>query len=211
LAARGYTTVALVAQELAQDLTAPQLDQCADLIAVAEAEVDRETGRSWLTTSPVTNELHTVSGPVVYLTHRPVTAVTSVTIRSLGVGSQPQTLTAGSGYELIDAANGAILLAGYGYPHDIVINTERTSYDGYLLSVSYTHALTAINPAIQKITTEIVAAWMSGRISGTDTAGIKRYSLPDLTVEYSDDASSGTEIPSDLLRRLKAFSRIVFA
>lgn len=209
MAAKGYTTAQLVAEELGLQLTAPQLDQCADLIEAAEIEVDRETGRSWLATSPVVGELHTVIGRHVYLNHRPVTAVTSVTVRSLSVGSQPQALAAGTGYELIDATNGIILLQGYGYPADIVINTDSGGYDGYLLTVSYTYSA-VMDPAIRKITTELVAYWMGGRAGGSDTAGIKRYSLPDLTVEYAD-SGSGNEVPPDLRRRLRAFEKVLFA
>jgi hypothetical protein len=214
MAARGYTTATLVAHELAQTLSAPQLDQCADLIEAAEVEVDRETGRSWLDTSPVTGELHTVYGPVVYLSHRPVGTVSLVTIRPVSVGSLPQTLTAGSDYELIDATNGIILLAGYAYPRDVVINTEYTSREGFLLTVNYTHTL-ALDRAIEKITTELVAYWMRRRgvasVSGM-TGDIKSFEVPDLlTVEYQAGAGSGLEVPPDLLRRLHAFTKVLIA
>lgn len=201
------------------DLTAPQLDQCADLIAAAEAEVDRETGRSWLTTTPVSGELHTVvGGRVVYLDHRPVLAVTTVTVRSLSVGSDLVELEEGIDYELIDAENGILLFAGPGYPVDIVINTEHSGYDGYLLEASYTHSLNVIDPAIQKITTELVAYWMQRRISassGVDLSGIKSFDVPDLlSVTYRDDASTSSStdvVPPDIVRRLRAFEKVLFS
>lgn len=206
---RGYTSALLVAREMATDLTAEQLDQCANLIEAAELEVDRETGRSWLTTSPVTNELHTIEGRHVYLNHRPVTAVTAVSARPLSVGGAATTLTAGVGYELIDAANGILLLSGYGYPTDVVINTEYDGYHGYLLSVTYTYSA-VMDPAIQKLTTELVATWMRGRTSGGDFAGVESIKLPDFAITYSD-AAAGLEVPPDLRRRLRMFEKVLFA
>lgn len=209
--ARGYTTATLVAQELGTDLTAPQLDQCADLIAAAETEVDRETGRSWLTSSPISNELHTVYGPVVYLEHRPVLTVTSVTMRPTVVGADPVVLDVDIDYELIDAANGILLLSGYGYPVDVVINTEYTEHSGWLIEVDYTHSLTTIEPAIQKITTELVASWMRGRTSA-DLTGVKSFDVPDLlSVTYRDDATSSTTVPADIQRRLRLFEKVLMA
>jgi hypothetical protein len=208
---KGYTTVNLVAKEMAQDLTAPQLDQCADLIEAAEHEVDRETGRTWLTTTPVSSELHTVNGPVVYLKNRPVVAVSSVTIRSTLVGQDPVTQTVDEQYELIDAVGGILLLAGYGYPHDVVINTEYTHHNGWLLSVNYTHSLTVIEPAIQKITTELVAAWMSS-IVGSDLSDVKSFEVPDLlSVTYRDNPAGSLAVPTGILRRLRLFERVLIA
>jgi hypothetical protein len=210
VAARGYTTVALVQATLAQSLTAPQLDRCAALIEAAEHEVDRETGKMWLTTSPVSGELHTVNGPVVYLEHRPVATVTSVQIRPASVGQTQATLSAGTDYELIDAENGILLLSGYAYPRDIIINTEYTDQNGFLLTVSYTHTL-VLDPAIQKITTDLVATWMTGTL-GSDLASVQSFEVPDLvSVTYRDDAASSLSVPPDILRRLRVFEKVLFA
>jgi hypothetical protein len=208
MSAKGYTSALLVVRELGEDLTAPQLDQAADLIAAAESVVDRETGRAWIASSPTTDELHVVGGPFVYLKHRPVTAVTSVKVRRGYVGSADVTLTPGTDYELMSPERGLLNIA-YGYPGDVVRN-DSSGYGGYLLKVTYTHA-TPVDPEIQKITTELVAAWMRNRMGGADTAGLKSYRLPDLSVEYQDDASSGDEVPADLLRRMRAFDRVLFA
>lgn len=207
--AKGYTTALLVVQELGEDLTAPQLDQCADLISAGESVVDRETGRAWLATSPTADELHTIDGPAVYLKHRPVTAVSAVKARRGFVGSTDIVLIAGTDYELLSPAEGLLTVAyGGNFPGDIVRN-DSAGYGGYLLKVTYTHA-TPVDPDIQKITTELVAGWMRNRMGGSDTAGLKSYRLPDLTVEYADTASSA-EVPPDLLRRLRAHSRVMFA
>jgi hypothetical protein len=209
MVARGYTTALLVAEEMAQDLTGPQLDQCADLIEAAEYEVDRETGRSWIATSPVSGELHTVTSDYVYLEHRPVVAITSVMARLLSIGSTYRTLTAGTDYELIDATNGIMLIGAYAA--DIVINTTDAGLGGDLLSVSYTHSM-VINPAVRKITTELVAYWMRNRVSGSSSvAGIKSFTLPDYAVTYTDAGSTGPLVPLDIQRRLRGLERVLFA
>lgn len=210
MAAKGYTSALLVVQELGEDLTAPQLDQAADLIAAAESVVDRETGRAWVATSPTTDELHVVDSAFVYLKNRPVTAVTSVKARRGYVGSPDVTLIAGTDYELMSAERGLLNVAYGGSIRGDVVRNDSAGYGGHLLKITYTHA-TPVDSEIQKITTELVAAWMRRRMGGADTAGLKSYRLPDLSVEYQDDASSGDEVPADLLRRMRAFDRVLFA
>jgi hypothetical protein len=208
--ARGYTTAALVAKEMGTDLTAPQLDQCADMIAAAESVVDLETGRTWLTASSSATELHTVLGPAVYLENRPVVSITSAQMRPMSVGAAQRTLTAGTDYELIDPTNGVLLLAGYAYPRDVVINTEYTSHQGFILTVVYTHAM-VLDPAIQKITSELVAYWMQRRTT-IDTSDIKSFEAPDLlSITYRDNAGSSRDVPPDITRRLQAYSKVILA
>jgi hypothetical protein len=183
--ARGYTTAQLVAQELGRDLSAPQLDQVADLIEEAEDTCDHETGRSWLVASPIVNELHTATGQLLYLHKKPVTAVTSITRRLQSVGAAVSTLVAGTDYELIDAEHGIVMLAGYPY-HDVVINTTTTDY-GLLLSATYT-STTPVPGGIRRAVTQLVAHWMRRRLSSSASQGIRSYSVGggDLTVTYTD-------------------------
>ena len=149
-------------------------------------------------------------GPAVYLEHKPVVSIVSVQMRALSVGTAQSVLTAGTDYELVDPTNGILLLAGYAYPHDVVINTEYTSHYGFLLTVNYTHAV-YLDPAIQKITSELVAHWMRRRAT-TDTSDIKSFEAPDLlSITYRDDASSSRDVPPDITRRLQAFSKVGFA
>lgn len=178
--ARGYTTAQLTQQELGVDLTAPQLDQVADLIADVEAFIDRYTGRAWIVTSPHTDELHSVYSPVVYLRNRPVTAVTSVKARSAHIGATETTLTAGTQYELLDAANG-ILTVSNGYPFDVVINTEG-GYEGYLLKVTYTSS-TPVPGDIQHAATLLAAEWMLPRLN-PDYQGVESYRIAGSGDEY---------------------------
>lgn len=207
MAAKGYTTAQLVAQELGRDLTAPQLDQCADLIGEAEAWIDHETGRAWAVTSPIVDELHSVTSPVVYLVNRPVLAVTSVTARSLAIGSTYTTLAAGSGYELIDPTNGILLLSGVDPATDIVINSSGTFY-GALVKVSYT-ASTPVPGDIQRAATLLVAHWMMARLE-PDRLGLKAYSVgQELSVTLQDAATIG--VPPDVLRIVRSREAVIFA
>lgn len=207
---KGYTTVSLVVAELGQDLTAPQLDQCADLIGEAESWIDQATGRVWLATSPTT-EFHSVLGPVVYLRNRPVVAVTSVTRRPLSPGATVTTLVANTQYELIDAANGILLLSGYPY-NDVVINTETTSSYGYLVTVTYT-STTPVPADIQRAATLLVADWMQPRRT-PDRQGLDGYTVgDDLTVKFSKPGSANgvRGAPAEVMRILEAHETVVFA
>lgn len=211
MVAKGYSSATLVAQEMAVDLTAPQLDQCADMLEAAEAWIDRQTGRAWAVTSPVVSELHSVYGPAVYLVNKPVTAVSAVTIRSASVGASPTTLTAGTDYELIDATNGVLLLSGYGTPRDVVINTEHTGYDGYLLFVSYTTTTPA--PAdIQRASTLLAAEWMLARLN-PDYQGVESYRIAgsgdEFQVKMASTALEPTGRMSEVLRIVRAREALV--
>jgi hypothetical protein len=207
MAAKGYTTATLVAQEMGRDLTAPQLDQCADLIEAAEAFIDQQTGRSWLATSPTTAELHQPDGPVVYLKHRPVAAISSVSVRPLVVGGTDTVLVANTDYELIDATNGVLLINSLlGVTGDIVRSTLAR---GSLLKVTYT-TVTPVPANVQRLTTELVANWLTRRIGGSNMAGVKSFKMPDFSIDYTD-AGSSFSVPDDLMRRINALERVMFA
>lgn len=217
MAAKGYTSPLLVSQELG-DLTAPQLDQCADLIAEAEAYIDRYTGRAWAVASPIVDELYTVTGPYLYLHNRPITAITALKVRVGAVGAPDITLTAGSQYELIDGPHGIVLInASYPFGFDVVVNT--TEYAGYILKVSYTTA-TPVPGDIQRAATLLTASWLGRRLS-TDSqskqalaVGIKSYAVGsgDLAVVFRDDAAGSVGMaPDSVLQILKAHRVMLFA
>lgn len=196
MALRGYSTNVLVAAEMGRTFTVAQQSQCDGLIEEAEDLIDQITSRAWLSTSPVTDELHTVEGPVVYLTNKPVTAITSVKVRRMAIGSTDTTLTAGSTYELLDAANGVLSLGN--------------AYREYLVKVTYTFTTPeAVPPLIRRAATMLVAHWMVPRLN-TDSYGIKRYSVgQELTVEFKDDGSRG--VPDEVMDILTRRKALVFA
>lgn len=203
MAAKGYSTATLVAQELGVDLTGPQLDQCADLISEAEGWIDQETGRSWLATSPTTSELHTISGPFVYLTNRPVSAITTVQVRPFGVGATWNTLVAGTDFELLDAANGILsILPAY----DALVTLPGSGgMSGWLSRTTYT-STTPVPLHIQRATTLLVAHWMLPRLN-PDRQGVESYSVGgELQVKVRAD-----DIPPEVLRIVHGAEKMLLA
>lgn len=209
---RGYTSRALVADELGRVLTVGQQVQCDGLIGEAEAYVDRVTGRAWLTTSPVADELHTLVSPLVYLAKTPVASVTAVATRSPAIGSVWTALAAGSGYELLDPATGALTVSGFG-SGDVVINTTTAGVEGMLLRVSYTHASPYPVPGdVQRAATLLVAAWMLPRLDPS-RAGVASVSVGqgDLDVRYRDDQDPQRPVPPLVDRILAGYRGVVLA
>lgn len=174
-----YTTHTKVAALLGVTLTAGQQALVTDDLEPAiRAYVDRYTGRSWGVSSPVTGEAHTVYGGVVYLKNRPVAAISAATYRSLSIGSDPTTLVVDSTYELLDAANGVVLVA---------------APDGSLLTVSYTHNAATVPADIGLATAWLVAAQMSDvLLSAPELRGLKQYAAGqgDLSLTFDSEASS---------------------
>lgn len=204
MAARGYTTAEFVEEEVGRDLTPAQYNQVSRLIAQAEDICDRVTGRSWLAPSPTVNELHTVMGPLVYLEHKPVTAITSMTRRILSLGSAVVAMVAGTDYELVDATNGIVLMSRYPWA-DVVINTTTTDY-GTLVAVSYT-SVTPVPGGIQRAATQLVAHWMTKRLNASHQ-GIRSYSVGgDLSVTYADQS----DLPDKILQALRGYRVMTFA
>jgi hypothetical protein len=205
--AKGYTTATLVAKELGRDLTAPQLDECADAISQAEDWIDLQTGRAWLVVTPITDELHTLEGNVVYLYNRPVTSVTSVTVRFPLVGAAETTLIAGEDYELIDGPHGVILVSGVARAKGTFFQSDLIPR-GTLLKVTYATA-TPVPGDIQRAATLLVAHWMLPRLNG-DMREVKTYSVGsggDTFATTFDTAG----VPDEIMRLVRARERVAFA
>lgn len=186
MAAKGYSSRAQVGDELGVVLTALQEVQVDALLEQAEAVVDRLTATQWLETSPATAESYVLTGDVLTLVNTPVTAVTAVTARAMTVGATAETLTAGSDYELIDAARGTLLIPG------------RT---GQYATVSYTFS--APVPAdVTRMTTLLVRHWMLPRLLGTTAGAIDTVSIADVSVKYTTGSvggSASSDIPDEVL------------
>lgn len=206
MTARGYTTVELVVNEMGVELTAPQLDQIADMIADAESWIDVQTGRAWIVTSPTTGELHTIDqSRLVYLNNRPVTAVSSVVARGTYVGATNRTLVANTDYELIDAAHGILMVNDPASGYDII--TDRVWSDT-LLTVAYTSS-TPVPADIQRAATLLVSAWMLARTL-TDYRGLKSYSVgSELSVTLADGSQGA--VPGDVMQIIRAREAMIFA
>jgi hypothetical protein len=202
---RGYTSELLVIDEMGDAWDDSLADQCITTMAQVEAYIDKYTGRSWAIPSAVVDELHTVTNRYVYLDHRPVTAITSMAVRLASVGAAYTTLTAGTNYELLDATNGIVLLAGGGPPwgYDVVVNT--TEIAGYILKASYTTS-TPVPADIEHAATLLVSDWLWTRLHG-DRRGVKSSSVStagdQFSVSYSNDS------PSTEVRRILNSHRVI--
>lgn len=111
MAARGYCTSGDVAAYLGRALDSAQTPRAAALVAIAETYIDRVTRRGWLL-PPIVGERHEVLAAEIYLLRAPVASVQAVRLRSRRVGDVATTLVAGSDYELLDADQGLLQLAG---------------------------------------------------------------------------------------------------
>lgn len=195
MAVKGYSSVGLVAEELGVSLSAEQQAQCTGLLEEAEAWIDHETGTAWLVTSPTTDELHVydANSRVVVLEHKPVSAITGVKARTYAVDDADETLTADTHYELLDAANGVLLLDGVNH--------------GALLKVTYTHTSMPVPFDIRRAATLLAAHWMTPRLN-PDRAGLKSYSVGgELRVDMHDKQ----DIPDEVLRIIHGREQVIFA
>lgn len=190
-----YTDATAIAGYLGLTLTSPQQTQATTLAAAATAWIDRYTGRSWQASSPITDELHELVGDTVYLTNRPVTAVTSVKTRERFADAGTTTLDA-SQYELLDATNGVLLILGW-------------AGAGRLALVTYTHSVSAAPDDVELAATMIAAAWLSQALRPS-TEGVEQISVGqnDISVKF---AATRGDVPMAALSILKAYRRVVIA
>lgn len=190
-----YTDATAIAGYLGLTLTSPQQTQATTLAAAATAWIDRYTGRSWQASSPITDELHELVGDTVYLTNRPVTAVTSVKTRERYADAGTTTLDA-SQYELLDATNGVLLILGW-------------AGAGRLALVTYTHSVSAAPDDVELAATMIAAAWLSQALRPS-TEGVEQISVGqnDISVKF---AATRGDVPMAALSILKAYRRVVIA
>jgi hypothetical protein len=190
-----YTDATAIAGYLGLTLTSPQQTQATTLAAAATAWIDRYTGRSWQASSPVADELHELVGDTVYLTNRPVTAVTSVKTRERYADAGTTTLDA-SQYELLDATNGVLLILGW-------------AGAGRLALVTYTHSVSAAPDDVELAATMIAAAWLSQALRPS-TEGVEQISVGqnDISVKF---AATRGDVPMAALSILKAYRRVVIA
>lgn len=194
MSARGYSSHDLVAAELAVTLTSDQQTACDDLISAAEDFIDKATGRSWIVASPATEVVTVPDNGVVYLANRPVSAITSVTVRSATIGDTNRLLVAGTDYELLNPTTGFLLIAVGA---------------GQIATIAYTHtnAAGALPKDVQRAATLLTAFWLSPRLHP------EREGLDSLSFSGGEIALKTTrrEIPSEVMDILNRRERLVFA
>lgn len=116
-----YCSAASLATFLQRALTAAETASAAAACAAATDFIDGYTGRSWQSTT-ITGEIQQARGGLIRLDHRPVSSVTTVTKRGVYLGAASTTLTSPTGYEVINAAEGQLLV---------------NAVDGDLITVTY--------------------------------------------------------------------------
>jgi hypothetical protein len=173
-----YTSVAAVGTALGQDLSGFASQRANQLLGAADRFIDGRSGRApggWATTAPVTGELHQLYGRGFYLRHAPVAAVTSLEVRPPLAGSSWAARAAGE-YELLDAAQGQVLLAA------------GAAYAGWWARAAYTPgaALATADPRIVEAATQLVAHWLRPTLDGVG-GDVKSYSVgQELSVTFRD-------------------------
>lgn len=188
-----YTDATKIAAYLGVTLTGGQPAQAAVVAQAASDWIDRYTGKSWQATSPVTDELHQILGDRIYLAHRPVVSITSLSTRQEIAGGSWTTLAA-SQYELLDAADGEVLISGWG---------------GGLTKTTYTHTMTTVPTDVGLAATMIASAWLSQTLR-PNTNGLDSVSVGqnDVAVKFS---TSRSDVPAEALSILANYRTIVIA
>lgn len=189
-----YCTYTDVQNELGLVFTSDQQTQCTALIAQGDDWINTYTGRVWATTTAITDELHAIEGRFFYIDRAPIGSLTTVKVRSQAVGATQTTLTSGTDYELLSAAQGIIALA--------------SDYEDAYALVSYTPAVT-VPGRIVRASVLLASAWMGSRLSDVPV-GVKRYEVGnELVVEMADGSVSA--VPSSVTDILAGSRRFVFA
>jgi hypothetical protein len=190
-----YTDATKIAAYLGVTLTAPQITQAGVLAQAASDWIDRYCGQSWQDDGSVSDELHSPVGDRVYLNNRPISAVSAVSTRQRIVGAS-WTLLGSSQYELLDAANGVLLISGWASP-------------GLDVKVSYTHTATAAPSPVGLAATMIAASWLSPTMA-PQTAGVSSIAVGqnDINVKFSEERG---DVPAAALSLLAGYRRFVIA
>ncbi len=191
-----YTDATKIAAYLGRTLTADQQTQATAMAEAATLWIERYTGKSWQAATPITNELHIILGDRVYLTHRPVVAVSAVKLRQMYADADETTLTSGQ-YELVDPENGLLLVQGW------------STWNGTYALVSYTHTMTSVPADVALAATMIAASWMSGSLAPT-TNGLSEISVGqnDVNVKFGERRG---DVPNEALSILNGYRSIVIA
>lgn len=191
-----FTTAAAVAAHLGRTFTAAQAAEAETLLPAADAWINGRTGRSWPQATAITDELHTLVGPSLFLDFAPVASVASVAVRPPQVGASWTALTAGSGYEVLDLATGHLHV-----PH----------YPGYWVRVSYTPAVPT-DARIELAAKKLVAFWLRPVLDGV-SGDVQSYAIgQELEVTFSKEGQA-LGIPPDVIALVDSINTegLVFA
>lgn len=188
MAIKGYCRVGDVAAYLGTTLTEAQEARVESLIEAAEADMDREMNRAFLT-GTVSNELHK-SRRRLYLANPPLVSLTSVEGRVVDDPSEAwEALVAGDDYELTNATTGEVHVAVF--------------YSYAVLRVTYVPVDTV--PAdIREACVELVAARLQPTLNPS-LYGVDSVTLPDYSVRYNRAMMGGAAFPPTVAETLERY------
>lgn len=172
-----YTSVSDLETHLGVTLSAAQAAAATAMLAAVDATINDRTGRVW-TSGQQTEDFYQGSGRYLWLTHKPVTTIDSISIRSLPDGDLA--VIDPSYYTLEDAQIGRIYLPTLG--------------SHYQVRVIYT--VPAIDTRLKLAANIILAHYMNPVLNGI-SMGIRRYSIAGtITIEY-DNGLEENGIPGE--------------
>jgi hypothetical protein len=195
-----YTTADQIAAMLGVTFTPGQAAQADALCQAITLFVDRYTGRSWQTVSPVSGERDQVvlAGPgtpyppvagVVFLQHTPAVGVTAVGVRTAYPNDQLVPLDPAA-YELLDPEHGVLTVAaGYGWCVSLYAEVDYSYADA--VPADITLAATMIGAgAMAKL---IAVQGASGQVEAhPELAGVKSIAVGqnDVSITLADAGGS---------------------
>ena len=190
-----YTDAAKIQAYLGTTLTGAQQTQAGVMADAATQWIDRYLGLSWQAESPVTDEMHPLVGDTVYLTNRPVAAVSAVKTRAAYADAPTTTLSA-SQWELLDAQNGILRILGWASSVALAL-------------VTYTHSVSTAPADVQLAASMIAAGWLAGSMApgtlGAESIGVGQS---DINIKFSEKRG---DVPAEALSILNGYRQIVIA
>ena len=192
-----YTTSAAVEQHVGRTFTALQYAEADALLPAADAWINARLPYSFPQTTLITDELHTVFGPYLYLDRSPITSVTTVKVRPPSIGAADSTLTLASTWELLSTSRGLIRLYGYA---------------GWEARVTYTPAV-ATDARLSLAAKKLVAFWMRPLLDGV-SGDVQSYSIGQelqVTFKQGGASSKALGVPDDVVALVDSINPVVWA
>jgi hypothetical protein len=226
-----YTDRTAIAAYLGVTFTPEQATAADQVAAAVTLFIDRYTGRSWQTTSPVAGELDPVlparieypsAAGVVYLQHAPAVAVSAVTLRTAYPNDPTTTPLVTSQYELIDAEHGVLTVAEvvYRYAGPILAAVDYTYADAVpediaLAATMMGAAEMARQIAVQSSSASVAAhpelAGISSIAVGRNDIAITRTDTSAATVGGAAAGAELAPVGSTARTILDSYKRVVLA
>jgi hypothetical protein len=192
-----YTTPAAIATYLGRTFTPEQDSWATSVAAGITVWIDHRTGRTWQLPADITDEPQTTAGQTVYLDQRPVTAVTSVSLRGMGASGEWAVVDPAD-YELTDPRNGVLVIA-----------TASNNQDA---RVSYSYAAAGPPADIAMAATVLSADYLATALApesfGLETVAVGQN---DLSLHYAGASGKASASAMAALGVVDSYRKVVFA